>query len=103
MLSWEQNSAGQLYVSIASGTLFLEKTNNNVGEDLIVFKLFGRDDKLAEKFSDDEIAYDPLTPEGFNSWFDICNALCELAKRRASGADDVLDSMIDELEDNFPF
>lgn len=102
-LKWNINDVGQLYVNVGSGTLFIVEGVNNQGEDSVVFKLFGSNGNMSESFSDDNLVYNSEVPEGFGNWYLLCSALFEMAKRQATGADDVLDSMIAELDNDWNF
>ncbi len=102
-MTWEINSQFQIYSTIAGGTLFMAEGVNGEGEDTIVFKLFGGDGKITDNFSDDSLRYDREVPAGFGNWYLLCSAMYEMAKRQATGADNVLDAMIAELDDDIPF
>lgn len=102
-VSWSINDHNQLFATIAGRILFVFQGKNQHGEDTVLFKVFGENNSMAENFDDDSLTFDGSLPSGFDSWFNICNAIYEIAKRQVSGADDALDAMIDELDDRLPF
>lgn len=99
----EVNEQNQLYATIANRVLFITNGVNEHSEDIMVFTIFGQDGKRSDGFDDDGLSFDDQTPDGFGSWYQICNAINELGRRQASGADDALDAMIEELDDDLPF
>ena len=101
-INWTINDEGQIYATIAERSVFIYYRLSGEGEDLVVFNIFGKDGKLTDSFNDETISYDKTVPLGFDNWYLLCAALLEMGKRQASGADDALDAMIDELDD-IPF
>jgi hypothetical protein len=102
-ISWNVNSDSQIYTKIANRHLFIFATINDRGEDLIKFNLFGVEGDLSDTFTDETLRYDSAIPRDFDSWYLLCEALLEMARRQASGADDALDAMLEELDDDVPF
>jgi len=102
-IKWNLNDHKQIYSTIAGRSLFSYSELNEDGEDLISFVLFGADGKLSDKFTDEDIKHNNVVPSGFENWYLLCAAILEIGKRQASGADDALDAMIDELDDEVPF
>ncbi len=83
--------------------LFVYSAVNGEGEDIVHFVLFGANEKTSDAFSDESIRFDNVVPEVFENWYLLCSALLDMGTRQASGSDDVLDAMIDELDDDVPF
>lgn len=102
-IKWELVNSSQLYLRIGGGSLYLYGGINSQGEDMINFRLFDSNGELADSFSDENLVYDNGVPTGFGNWYLLCDALMEIAKRQATGADDVLDAMLAELDDDVPF
>lgn len=102
-IKWGTNEHRQIYTKIAGRSLFAYSELNQDGEDLITFVLFGSDDKVSDKFTDEDIKHNNIVPSGFENWYLLCAALLEIGRRQASGADDALDAMIDELDNEVPF
>lgn len=101
-IKWATNEEKQLFATISGRLLFVYDTINEQGEELIKFSLFDLNDKLSDSFTDETIK-DPFAPRGFENWFTLCAALLEMGRRQASGADDALDAMLNELDDDVPF
>jgi hypothetical protein len=102
-IKWALNDGKQIYATVAGRSLFVYSSLNNEGEELIHFAIFGTDSKISDSFTDETIKYGDMAPAGFDNWYLLCSALLDMGKRQASGADDALDAMIDELDDDVPF
>lgn len=102
-IKWGMNDAKQLYAVVAGRSLFVYSSLNAEGEEIIHFAIFGTDNKISETFTDETIKYGTLAPAGFDNWYLLCSALFDMGQRQASGADDALDAMIEELDDDVPF
>lgn len=102
-IKWEINTQEQIYTNIAGRLLFVHSGINEQGEDLILFNLYDGEGKQSDAFNDETIKFDEFVPSGFDNWYLLCAALMDMAKRQATGADDTLDAMIDELDDDVPF
>ena len=102
-IAWVVNEQNQLYATIAGRILLITTGVNEHGEDIIVFTIFQENGAKSDGFNDDALSFDNYAPNGFDNWYLLCNAIFELGKRQASGADDALDAMIDELDDEVPF
>ncbi|WP_159043686.1 hypothetical protein [Sphingomonas sp. STIS6.2] len=102
-INWATNEHKQIYAKIAGRLLYAYSQLNADGEDLITFVLFGSEDTVSDQFTDEDIKHDNIAPSSFENWYLLCAALLEIARRQASGADDALDAMIDELDDEVPF
>lgn len=102
-IKWGINNDRQAYATIAGRSLFVYYGLNEEGEDLVIFSLFGENEQMSDNFTDETIKGSDAVPAGFGNWYLLCSALLEMAKRQGSGADDALDAMIDELDDDVPF
>lgn len=102
-IKWGINSDKQIHAVIAGRSLFVYNGLNDQGEDLVVFALVDGDGKASDIFTDEAIKYSSHIPAGFENWYLLCAAVLEMGRRQASGADDVLDAMIEELDDDVPF
>ncbi len=102
-IKWGLNVQNQIYTNIAGRPLFVYNGLNGEGEDLILFSLYDGEGKQSDVFNDETIKFDAFVPSGFDNWYLLCAALLDMAKRQATGADDTLDAMIDELDDDVPF
>lgn len=83
-------------IDLAMNSLRISKTTNQDGAELIVINLLNSDGRIVESFSDEDIDTD-------HRYYNMMKDLHEMASRRALGSDEVLDSILSELNDDLPF
>lgn len=102
-IEWRVNDAHQLYTTIAGRLLFVTMEMNPYQEEIVTFTIYDEAGNKAEQFTDEALSFDSSKPKDFDSWYVIASAIYQIGKRQASGADDALDAMIQELDDDVPF
>jgi hypothetical protein len=96
-------NAGTFQVSFRDNTLRITTKANQDGIDVVV-QLLNGNGELVESFSDADLSHQTASGSG-KSWFSIMEELLENARRKALGADKVLDEIIADLDaaDDIPF
>lgn len=100
---WQIGFGDSLNVVIAKNRLNVFLSVNSNREDLVVFELFNDQDDKADTFNDEDLISFDAVPYGFENWYSLCKAIYDLGTRYATGADTVLDAMIDVLDDEVIF
>jgi len=102
-LKWSVGFDSNIFVDIGLNQLLVRTGNNPHGEDLVVFEILNREHVRADIFNDETLIGGGGKPQNFENWFLLCQAVYDLGMRHATGADDILDDMIMELDDEIPF
>lgn len=97
-LTWEQleNGNGAVYAEVNGKVIVVSDYSSN-GTDSIKLEIY-TDNKLAESFLDDDLSTADVVPVGDGGWYTNMTALLEQSRRLASSADEVLDSLLKDLE-----
>lgn len=98
-LSWERDDDETLNYFISDKTVELSYGENFEEETIIIIKIYKNGDVI-EKFDDETLKGPKPRVGGFESYWSLLANLFDTAKRQATGADDALDSLLDELDDN---
>lgn len=107
-LAWQHVArTNSVFVRVAGNWIHLSSENNNNMESDMYVTVRNDDNYVLERFSD--ISLSDVVPDtpGFPGFYALMTALHEMAIRQATGADEALDSILDELDtdlsDDAPF
>jgi hypothetical protein len=81
----------------------VERSENADNEPIIIISIRSADGTVIDSFDDTDLnGVDPKTKGAANYW-QVMDQLQRLAYRQAVGADDALDKIINDLDDDVPF
>ena len=86
---------GCVFTEIAEKYIYLNNFHSD-GTDSIKVEIY-YNDTLADDFLDDDLSSSEVQPVTGESWFVTLKRLLEDARRKATGADEVLDSLLKDL------
>jgi len=101
-IDWKPSvNEGTFQVSFRDNTLRITTRDSRDGFDIVI-QLLNGNGELVETITDVELAADtPIDEPG--GWFGLMSDLYENARRKALGADKVLDEIIADLDSTIPF
>jgi hypothetical protein len=105
-IEWKTTIDDQAFqVSFRDNTVHLSQHNRADGEFDYKITLLNAEGAVAEVFSDMELYEDQeeLPPDQRKSYYKIMGDLYELARRAALGSDRILNSILDELDEDIKF
>jgi hypothetical protein len=96
-LTWKPFEADPkiVYTQVGDKTIYLENYHSN-GTDSIKVEIYANGG-LADKFIDDDLIDAQVASVTNETWFQTLTALIESGRRKATGADEVLDSLLKDL------
>lgn len=97
-LKWEvhEEGAGTVYTEVNEKIIYLSDYHNE-GLDSIKVEIY-TEGKLADSFLDDDLSTSAVESIFSDSWYMTMTYLLEQSQRMASSADQVLDSLLKDLE-----
>ncbi|MEG3089752.1 hypothetical protein [Sphingomonas sp. PB4P5] len=99
-IDWRMNSfSNEPEVKLKDVTLTLRGGNNANGAPLEIVVLEDGLGGLIDSFNDEDLAGQPMGISGFNDYFSAMKAMRQNALRQASGANKVVDDLINFLSD----
>lgn len=102
-LQWSYNvDDDRVWTSIANRTLTIMKGENDDLEPLITVEITGLNNRR-ERFDDEALQGPSPNVRGFNSYYVLMDALRDGAIRQATGADEDVDAILNDLDDDLPF
>lgn len=103
-LEWDLGDNEIPSAIINDNAISLRKSRNADGEDLYIYEVYDENGQLVERFDDEQLngAREPNVE--MQNWFTLSRAVHELAMRKASKSDAVIDSIISVLSEKIiPF
>jgi hypothetical protein len=101
-LSWSLDSQDDSVDVVISGKIVsLRRSNNSNGEPIEIVTIY-KDGNPIESFSDEDLGFAP-DDLPLPTYWQLMVALHDTASRQALGADDAIDEILDELDDDVPF
>lgn len=98
-LDWNEDESDNSYM-VSIGSSFLEiNTTMDENDDPVVFIRVFRDGNIIERFTDNDIKGRRPSVAGYDTYYKLMSSLYDMAKRRHSGADVVLDDLIQKLQE----
>ena len=101
-IEWKNDDVLGTYCFVGSRMISLEEGHNEDMEPIETVEIRNSDGELAESFND-ELFKDDTAPAGFTSYWNLMTLIRETARRQATGADDAIDAILLELDDDPPF
>ena len=99
-LDWTVGDDGRsVKLKIADRMISLEDAGNDNDEPLELLTIFGRNGEVVERIDDEYFSgQDLLDISGHSSYWSLMASLREMAFRYATGADEALDEILNELD-----
>ena len=103
-IHWQETAQDGLFqASIANNTIQVRlvrgSTDGNI--DDVMFTIFDSTGKEIEEFTDEDIKHYPVF--GVENPYEVCKNIYETAKRQSVGSEEVINSIIEELDGIIPF
>lgn len=102
-IDWNAEDDGDVNTLIAGRRIRISSSRNSEGEPLEVVNILSGDWELIESFNDENLDGTPLPSSKFLTYWQLLSDLHETAHRQGLGADQAIDDIISELEDDVPF
>jgi hypothetical protein len=98
-LIWKPYSEdeGCVYTEVGGKMIYLDEYHNN-GTDSVKVEIYFNG-VLADSFIDDDLPSSGVRPLTNDNWYTALTWLLESARRKSSGADEVLDSLLKDLDE----
>ncbi|TCP98163.1 hypothetical protein C8J46_105316 [Sphingomonas sp. PP-F2F-A104-K0414] len=98
-LTWKpfEPVPGTVYTEVGGKMVYLSNVRNNE-LDSIQVEIYA-DGGLADKFVDDDLVDAQVASVSNDTWFLTLTGLLVSARRKSTGADEVLDSLLKDLEE----
>jgi hypothetical protein len=97
---WGQN---RLTADRAGYKITVEQDENAENEPIIIISVRSKDGSVIDSFDDTDLVGETPSESGLTSYWQVMSQLQQTAYRQAVGADDALDKIITDLEDDVPF
>lgn len=96
-LTWKvyDEEPGCVYTEVSDKMIYLNN-HHNQGTDSVKVEIFANG-MLADSFLDDDLYSSEIQPVTNDTWFMTLTGLLESARRKSTGADEVLDSLLKDL------
>lgn len=96
-ITWKplENNPGCVFTQINDKFVYLDNYHSN-GTDSIKVEIYANGD-MADSFVDDDLSSSDVTSVTNETWFMTLTGLLESARRKSSGADEILDSLLKDL------
>lgn len=103
-ISWSYHSVDK-YVEtiIANRAIRSWVGEDEEGNPLAIIVIINEDGNLLERFNDEDIKGNPIEFYDGKTYYQLMISIIDMAKRQATGADDAIDAILEELEDTIPF
>lgn len=100
-IKWHYESGDRLvWTRVAGQTVCIEMSSNNDFEPLCSLRIENAEGDYLEGFNDESLGPEKPRVGNFANWYLIMEATFESAKRQATGADEALDNILKELNQN---
>jgi len=109
LITWILVSENVVHCGLAGKTITITEGTNENFEPLFIVQIFAGENSPREQFDDEDLkSYGAPNVGSFSTYFGLISSLHKNAKRQATGADAILDSIIAELKslqdvDDVPF
>jgi hypothetical protein len=102
-IDWQESIPDLFQVSFKDNSVQLRMETDDRNETVVyVVSLLNSEGEVADRFTDEDLDNDQYGKTG-ELWFKELGQLHNLARRRARGADEVLDAILKEVDDDIPF
>jgi hypothetical protein len=101
-IDWQESFQNAFQVSFKDNSVRIALDDTNDQNWVYTIFLLNASGEVADRFSDEELDLED-TGQVAGDWYSALKELYTLALRHSRGADKVLNSILDELDDDIPF
>jgi len=101
-IDWQESFPDVYQVSFKDNSVQLGAQFHEDEEATYTISLLNSEGTVADRFTDEDLDVDQFGTAG-KQWYKRVGELYSMARRRARGADKVLDDILKEIDDDIPF
>ncbi|MFZ5705866.1 MAG: hypothetical protein ACOY5R_11445 [Pseudomonadota bacterium] len=102
-IGWSFQEGIGAFATIAGRMIILSAHRSATGNPLEVVQIKNQEGKTIDRFDDEDIRGEPPADMLCDGYWALMKNLREIAVRQAVGADDAIDDILGELDDDVPF